>query len=282
MATVVPMNTGDKSIRIADFDFDLDKDGKTDEFEKKVLQALQAADTDGSGTLTPAEMVTVLRGMAESQKENKRLGKQVTFLSILTVLLIVALTGVATVGAMLGGETIKESKVPDCSDPSTPEEEDMCAPGNTVSTSSVQSYYPAIFDLASAPTEQLAEMKELTTYVDMTTGPAGGAVEATFKVAGAIKSSATTASLFTTNGFTIALDSDAQTGELTMNGATYPVLEEMPAEGRRLNTEDTQMVGTLTGKQLAKHHLERRRKLNFAGALMTSGSFTMMAASGLD
>ncbi len=39
------------------------------------------------------------------------------------------------------------------------------------------------------------------------------------------------------------------------------------------------MIMTMTGRQLANQHSERR-KLNFAGALMTSGSFAMMAASG--
>ena len=153
-----------------------------------------------------------------------------------------------------------------------------------MSTASLESYYPAIFDLAAAPTEQLAQMKEATFYVNMTTSPAvGGAVEATFKIAGALKPSDTRATLFTSNGFTIALDSDAQSGEITMDGATYPVLESLPPQGqgggRRLNTDGASMIGTLTGKQLAEHHLNRR-DLQFASALMTSGSFTMMASNG--
>ena len=66
---VVPLSTdATKSIRIADFDFDLDKDGKVDPFEKKVLTSLKAADTDGSGTLTPLEMMSVLKQMADSNK----------------------------------------------------------------------------------------------------------------------------------------------------------------------------------------------------------------------
>ena len=40
------------------------------------------------------------------------------------------------------------------------------------------------------------------------------------------------------------------------------------------------MVATLSAKQLAHKHDERRKLSQFAGALMTSGSFTMMASGG--
>ena len=109
---VEPARAKGGTIRIADFDFDLDKDGTTDEFEKKVLRELQAADADGSGELTPQEMVAVLRKLASTAKENKRLGRQVSGLACLVVLLIGALTGVAIVGSMVGGEAIKESRCP--------------------------------------------------------------------------------------------------------------------------------------------------------------------------
>ena len=129
-------------------------------------------------------------------------------------------------------------------------------------------------------------------YVDMTSDPeVGGPVEATFKLGGAYKRSDTKAYLRTVDGYTIKLDGAAKTGSITMGSATYPVSEEAPAgsAGRRLETSPTQpMVVTKTGKQLAEYHLERRRlqeaeggrQLNmFSGALLTSGSFTMMASS---
>eukprot|EP00966_Prymnesium_polylepis_P143332 3308625-Prymnesium_polylepis.2 len=72
-------------IRIADFDFDLDKDGTVDPFEQKVRQALHAADTDGSGTLSPAEFIGVLKTMASTEKEKSSLGRKVTLLSGLVV-----------------------------------------------------------------------------------------------------------------------------------------------------------------------------------------------------
>ena len=122
-------------------------------------------------------------------------------------------------------------------------------------------------------------------YVDMSASAAvGGPVEATFKLAGAYKRSDTQAYLRTTDGSTIFLDAEARTGTLTLDGATYPVSEEEPTTegGRRLATSgaDTPIVATVTARQLAQRHSERRKLFN--GALMTSGSFGMMAAGGGD
>jgi len=147
-----------------------------------------------------------------------------------------------------------------------------------VRTGAVESFTPSVFALATAPPEQLAYLRDVTMYIDMSAAPAvGGHVGATFKVSGAYKISATKAWLVTTSGYTIELDADAQTGAITMDGATYPVLEAVPeAAGRRL--AEVPMLETLSGRQLAAHHDARR--LSFSRALMTSGSFTMMAAAG--
>ena len=126
-------------------------------------------------------------------------------------------------------------------------------------------------------------------YVDMTSAPAvGRVVEATFKLAGAYKFSNTKATLMTTNGYTIELDQTAQSGTIAMGGSTYAVHNDEPdsSSGRRLETTG-EMAETMSGRQLAEHHLERRRKLSnrrqsyYGGALMTSGSFTMMASGGM-
>ena len=64
-----------------------------------------------------------------------------------------------------------------------------------------------------------------------------------------------------------------------MEEQTFPVLDTPPKNGRQLVTNDPTIIGTMTGRQLASQH-SQRRKLTFAGALMTTGSFTMMAATG--
>ena len=115
------------------------------------MEALRAADTDGSGELTPAEMVTVMRGMAEAHKTNKRLGKQIWVLLGLIFLLVGALVGTSVSGAILGGELIKDSKVPSCSDPT----DRRCNPANLVSVNTVESFVTSIFDLPSVATNQV-------------------------------------------------------------------------------------------------------------------------------
>ena len=99
-------------IRIADFNFDINGDGNLDAFEKKVAAAFKAADKDNSGTLTPVEMLEIMRHMSESAKAAKRMGRTIMGLAGLVVLLILTLGGVSVAGAVVGGEAIKESKVP--------------------------------------------------------------------------------------------------------------------------------------------------------------------------
>ena len=277
-STDVKLTTKGAAILISDFNFDLDGDGTMDEFEKKVLQSLKAADTDGSGSLTPAEMITVFRGMAATEKSNKQLGKMVGYLMGLVVLLVAALVGVSVAGAIIGGESIKESTIPDCRDPSS---DSRCDPAKLTKVGTVESF-SSIFELPKMPTEQLAYLRDITMYIDMAKdADIAGPAEATFKVAGAYKRTSTKAYLRTVSGATIMLDSASETGSIKMDGNTYPISTTAPSNGRRLETTpEAPMIETKTGYQLAHDH--RRRRLDFQGSLMTSGSFTMVAGGGFN
>ena len=63
----------------------------------------------------------------------------------------------------------------------------------------------------------------------------------------------------------------------------FPVTDQLSQASRRsLKTAaEPSLVPTLSGRQLGEQHEERRRMNVFAGALLTSGSFTMMASSTL-
>jgi len=266
------------SIPIATLNPDSDGDGKVEAWETEVFERIKAADADQSGAISVKELFGVIKGAAASDRA-KRLFRRLFIAAVLVIFILI--------GAMLGmgivaGEAVKESKVPSCSDPDSA----SCNPEGLVRVGSVESFVASVFDLPSAPTESLAYMKSLTTYIDMTASASvGGAVEATFAIAGAYKRSDTRVFLETASGHTIDIDADAQTASITMNGVAYPVSDALPATaGRRLETNaQAPMPATLTGKQLAEHHLDRRRRqLNFGGALMTSGSFTMMAAGDSD
>ena len=248
------------------------------------MAAFKAADKDNSGTLTPVEMLEIMRHMSESAKAAKRMGRTIMGLAGLVVLLILTLGGVSVAGAVVGGEAIKESKVPDCADPSS---DARCDAGNLVSVGQVESFVPGLFDLPTAPTNQLSYMKDITMYIDMTSdATVGGAVEATFKIAGAYKRTNNKAFLVTTNGYKIVIDATAQSGTITIDGATFSIFDTDPTPttgGRKLETssvdgEESPMLATVSGKQLAVAHDEKRRKLGFFSALMTSGSFMMMQA----
>lgn len=151
-----------------------------------------------------------------------------------------------------------------------------------VQVGSVESHTPSIFDVALAPVEQLAYLRDVKMYVDMSSSAAvGSVVQAMHKIGGAYKKTPTSAFLVTTSGYTIALDADAKIGNITMDGIVYPVSEAPPATGRALKVEEQMpMVVTMTGRELVKHQEKRRLSL-FGGALLTSGTFTTMASTGL-
>jgi hypothetical protein len=272
-------------IRIADFNFDIDGDGVIDPFEKKVMAAFKAADRDNSGTLTPVEMLDIMRKMAESAKTNKRMGRTIWGLIALVAVLVLALLGVSIAGAVVGGEAIKESKVPDCSNPSE-EDEERCDPANLVSVGQVESFTDSLFLLPTAPINQLSYLREVSFYVDMTDdADVGGLVEATYKIAGAYKRSNDKLVLETTNNHKIVIDAAAQSASIKMNGISYPVHETEPeSSGRKLETlvdgMEPPLLPTFSSKQIAIRREENRRKLGFFSALQTSGSFTMMQAGG--
>ena len=164
IVTATARRESDGEIPIAALSVDVDGDGQLDAFEKRLAKQLKAADKDGSGTLDPTELVGVLRSMVETEKANKRLNRLVALLFALVVLLITALTGTAIAGSVVGGNAIKEDHTIDCSDSNDP----RCDGAMAVHTMPVESFAPSIFDLVETPIEQLAYLRDLTMYIDLT------------------------------------------------------------------------------------------------------------------
>jgi hypothetical protein len=252
-------------IKISDFDFDFDKDGKVDAFEQKIQNALKAADTDGSGTLTQAEFVSVLRQMADTEKQNKNLGKKVTALSVLSVVLLLLLTAVSVVGAVVGGNSIKESHVD-----GTRVMTDKTGEAVGVATA-VEAH--GLWTLPTLSVEVLGNFKTLMFYIDMTANPEVG----TWSVASTrpttmYKKSAEKLVLVTSEGFKITVDSKAKVGSIEMSGVSYPIAEEAPPTSRR-------SLQALMDPEPAEGAPPMRRRRLRRGGLSTQGSFTMTAGS---
>ena len=116
-----------------------------------------------------------------------------------------------------------------------------------------------LFDLPRMSAAQMAHLTTLMVYVDMTADASVGKwVQFAAKIATAYTGGDDVAYLKTMTGDTMTVDGAATTATLKTADGVFPVAVEAPEEaGRRL-----QFGGA------------------FGGALLTSGSFTMMAASG--
>ena len=146
--------------------------------------------------------------------------------------------------------------------------------GQAMQVDSVESN-TGLFDLPAVDTTTLAKMKDLVFYVDLSTLAGAGAwAEATFKVAGVWKINNDIATIKMTSGESATIRRAAKTGELFMNGVSYPISDKCTGTcsvgARKLSTETESAPPEFVGK----------RKLGFFSALQTSGSFTMMQAGG--
>ena len=158
-----------------------------------------------SGSFSIEEVKAIVRDIISARSMSKQLKKIVFAMLALIVLLIGCLVATSITGAIIGGEKIKETHSPSCAD-------GTCDPSRLVRVGIVESFVPSLFALAAVPTEQLAYMRDLTFYVDMSSHPTiGGVAEATYKVSGAYKRTDSMLHIKTPCGSTIKIDADAHT-----------------------------------------------------------------------
>jgi hypothetical protein len=230
-------------------------------------------DVNRDGVFQEAEVRQIVNDVQAQKSVNKQLKKFVGLMVLFVVLLIFALCGTAIVGAVAGGNAIKESHVHDA---------EKVRDGQPVATASLESF-ATIWQLPAADTNVLAYMRDITFYADLSAkAGVGGVVEATFKLAAAYKRSDTQLFLETLAGHTIEIDGAAKTGTITMGGVAYPISDALPttSAGRKLEVDTLDNLPDaplMTRRELAVEHA-KKRELSFGGALMTSGSFTMMAS----
>lgn len=238
--------------------------------EDSIGAIMSKYDTDGNGSFSINEVRLIVEDVQNQKSTNKSMKKLILILLLFVFLLIGALVGTSLFGAVVGGMAIKDTQagadVPETSVP--------------IATAPIESFHSSVFGLANAPTNQLAYLRNINMYVDMTSGPPAGVVESNFQIAAAYKASVTQAFLVTTTGYTITLDAVAQSGTITMDGNTYPVLEEMPssANGRSLALAGVTVdpIPTVNHKT---HYTASRRKLRHGNSFSVSGSFNLQSGS---
>ena len=255
---VEPGAPREAAIKIADIanDGDLNKDGKIDEFERRALQAIQAADADGSGYLTGQELLNVMRTLVESGKTQSMLKKGIGTLFIIVLALIGAMLGVT----LAANEVSKESHVKGSAM--------TTLSGGAVQTDSVVSF-SSVWDIPALPTTTLRELEALTVYLTPAAAGAGlaseGELEATLKVTSAFKptGSTTKAYLTTAAGALVFVDGAASTGTLTLaDGTVFTIGASSAARRRKLADAQPERLLWTSEAALASGH-DHDRRLGF-------------------
>jgi len=177
-------------------------------FPDDLQGSLKAFDHDGDGMINKAELAAAARMYRESKNNVRALGKVIVALSAVLLLTLFAIMGLVYLVVEMSKET------------STGSDGTMTVKGSSepVRVDTVESF-TTVWDIPAVSTDELANMKSITVYVDMTRIPAvGGIAEATFKVAGAYKALDSTdeAFLTTAEGYTITIDGAARKGTIEM------------------------------------------------------------------
>lgn len=175
----------------------------------------------------------------------------------LILILLLALASIFAV-ALLAGEAIKESHVTGGTMTSKK--------GGAVQVDGVKAA-TTIWDLPAVATNNLAKMKEVTFFVDLTNKQnAGGWAEASYKVAGVFKVSSSYATLVTTSGEELTINRATQTGVLYTGGNSYPISDRCvgacasATSGRRLRTGMVREVVPVHVNKIKKMHARRRER----------------------
>ena len=286
--TTAPAKAGSE-LEISALDPDADGDGNVSPLEMEIYKALKAADIDGSGSIGVGELYKVIGDLVGEKRKVKNLSKLVFALLVIVVLALASIFVVS----MLAGNAIKESKVDGSlgGEMTTPDGLSAVRVDGVESTTS-------LWDLPKVDTNDLAKMKDLVFYADLSTDATVGTwVEATFKVAGVYKASNDVATIVMTSGEKVVIRNAAQTGDLLMDGKAYPISDECTgacsaADSRRRLATDAAVTpvkfdgprNTLYNKapvvaEGMNHAPHPKRRARRGAFLSASGSFKMSATS---
>ena len=211
-------------------------------FPVEVQEKLNEIDEDGSGTLSCAELVHMVDMYHESKKTNK---KMMCIIGGLLGLLVVALVAIGLITSFVV-EGAKETKT-DSSGVT------LVAGTNTVAAAGLAKSASSIYDAASFSYSQLDGIEKLRVM------DSSNNVISYQPVYWKAASDKSYVEFKTANAYVVRVTSGQALTVADENGNA--IITSTPSmERRRLSSEK---------------HLT-----NFAGALMTSGSFTMMAAGG--
>jgi len=242
-----------QSVQSYEMLFDGDGDGEISKLERLLMKY----DVDKSGTFSVAEVKAIVVDLDKEEKKGKSLKKVIAGLVVGLVGVVCALLVIV----VMANELSKENHTVGGT---------MVTNNEAVQVGLIESTM-TIWDVPAVPTNTLAKMNDLVFYADLTTlAQVGSWVEMSAKIGRSYKADANKVFLTTYSGDTIAIDREAKSGTIEIDGTAYPISDALPARSRRLNTVASTPPKMTPGG---------RRELFGFGGMMTSGS-TMAQSSG--
>jgi len=226
--------------------YDTDGDGQLSNIEL----CMKKYDKDGNGVFSILEVKAIMTDLSEMTKNARR--SKLLALGIFVVCLVCC--GLMFGVTLSANEASKENHV--SSDGTL-----VGLNGEAVGVTQVMSQ-ASLYDMVGFGLSVLGSLDHVELVVDMTSDAnIQKKVAMTVKIASVWKPEDTAElHMSSPEGYLLHINAGDKTATITIGGKKFPIV----------NTEDEAKV---RGRGL-------RRKLSFAGALMTSGSFTMMAANG--
>jgi len=245
------------------------EDGVIDAIEEVMMKY----DKDKNGTFSIAEVKTIVTDFQAKSQQVKNLKK------VLVVGFLISVAVCAVLFSMMfaSNEAAKENH--------TKNGMMVDLDSNPVQVDTVVSE-AYLWDLPRVPLQYFKKMEALSIFIDVSNHASlpAGIYESSFKISSASKLTDDVMYLRTYEGYMINIDRTSKTGTIDMDGHKFPIYDE--SKKRRLSGTSSPHSVCSDGDDVCFPRRrwggaadEHGRRLGFGGALMTSGSFTMMAGA---
>lgn len=245
------------------------EDGVLDATEEIMMKY----DVDKNGTFSISEVKAIVSDLEQKKKSVRNLKKMLVGVVFVAVVVCALLFGLM----FASNEAAKENHTKDgvMTD----------LGGSPVQVDTVESV-AGLWDLAQVPLPTFSKIKTVGLFMDVKNyrGMPDGLYQGEFKISGAYKQTDDVVFLSTYEGYMITINGTSTTGKIQMEAHEFPIYNTKDKSRRLGSVCDGETPCMPKGRAQLRTEEGRaedgRRLTAFGGALMTSGSFTMMSGGG--